>query len=251
MPRTRTVGEPGPLHETSEQSWDEVLATNLSGVFLAMKHEIAHMLAHGGGAIVNNGSGASVMPAVGMTGAAVDFSRSNSVKAGMQTALDATALMLAKEAAVVGQAQVLGRHGRRPGQRVVEHRHRFDGLLHGVTEPRGTGYLGAAVRVRDVDDHTRRHHEDQQHREQQPHHRLPFPAARTRFCRPAPNRGDGGQSWDAGTGSNGSTTARISAGIGVEGRAGSVLSTYTWTNRPSAQARAPSPSGSPWKSPTR
>ena len=62
-----TVGEPGPLHETSEAGWDEVLATNLSGVFLAMKHEIAHMLAHGGGAIVNNGSGASVMPAVGMT----------------------------------------------------------------------------------------------------------------------------------------------------------------------------------------
>ena len=50
--------------------------------------------------------GLTIVPAVGMTGAAVDFSRSNSVKAGMQTALDATALMLAKEAAVVGQAQV-------------------------------------------------------------------------------------------------------------------------------------------------
>jgi hypothetical protein len=43
---------------------------------------------------------------VGITGAAVDYSRTNSVKAEMQTALDSTALMLAKEAAVVGQAQV-------------------------------------------------------------------------------------------------------------------------------------------------
>jgi Flp pilus assembly protein TadG len=50
--------------------------------------------------------GLSIVPVVGIAGAAVDYSRTNSVKAGMQTALDATALMLAKEAAVVGQAQV-------------------------------------------------------------------------------------------------------------------------------------------------
>ena len=50
--------------------------------------------------------GLTLVPAVGMTGAAIDYSRANSVKAGMQTALDATALMLAKEAAVIGQAQV-------------------------------------------------------------------------------------------------------------------------------------------------
>jgi Flp pilus assembly protein TadG len=50
--------------------------------------------------------GLAIVPAVGMTGAAIDYSRTNAVKAGMQTALDSTALMLAKEAAVVGQAQV-------------------------------------------------------------------------------------------------------------------------------------------------
>ena len=50
--------------------------------------------------------GLALVPAVGATGAAVDYSRANSVKAGMQTAVDSTALMLAKEAAVVGQAQV-------------------------------------------------------------------------------------------------------------------------------------------------
>jgi Flp pilus assembly protein TadG len=50
--------------------------------------------------------GLAVVPAVGLTGAAVDYSRTNSVKAGMQAAVDSTALMLAKEAAVVGAAQV-------------------------------------------------------------------------------------------------------------------------------------------------
>lgn len=50
--------------------------------------------------------GMALVPTVGITGAAIDYSRTNSVKAEMQTALDATALMLAKEAAVVGQAQV-------------------------------------------------------------------------------------------------------------------------------------------------
>ena len=39
------------------------------------------------------------LPIIGMVGAAVDYSRANLVKAAMQTALDATALMLSKEAA--------------------------------------------------------------------------------------------------------------------------------------------------------
>jgi NAD(P)-dependent dehydrogenase (short-subunit alcohol dehydrogenase family) len=41
-----------PLHEYSSQEWDSVLNTNLRGVFLAMKYEIPHMLANGGGNIV-------------------------------------------------------------------------------------------------------------------------------------------------------------------------------------------------------
>ncbi|MBV1688150.1 glucose 1-dehydrogenase [Novosphingobium sp. G106] len=43
--------------------WQRSLAVNLTGVFLCMKHEIAHMSAHGGGAIVNTSSAAG---AVGM-----------------------------------------------------------------------------------------------------------------------------------------------------------------------------------------
>ncbi|MFB8207766.1 MULTISPECIES: SDR family NAD(P)-dependent oxidoreductase [unclassified Streptomyces] len=43
----------GPVADVSEEDWDAVLQTNVTGVWLAMKHEIAHMRAHGGGAIVN------------------------------------------------------------------------------------------------------------------------------------------------------------------------------------------------------
>jgi 2,5-dichloro-2,5-cyclohexadiene-1,4-diol dehydrogenase 1 len=42
--------------DTPLEQWQRNIATNLTGVFLCMKHEIAHMLAHGGGAIVNTSS---------------------------------------------------------------------------------------------------------------------------------------------------------------------------------------------------
>lgn len=41
-----------PLHEYTSAEWDQVVGTNLRGVFLAMKYEIPHMLAAGGGSIV-------------------------------------------------------------------------------------------------------------------------------------------------------------------------------------------------------
>jgi len=41
-----------PLHEYTAAEWDDVLNTNLRGVFLSMKYEIPHMLAGGGGNIV-------------------------------------------------------------------------------------------------------------------------------------------------------------------------------------------------------
>lgn len=47
------VGTPGPVAEMDEDAWATVVATNLTGVWLSMKHEIAHMRAHGGGAVVN------------------------------------------------------------------------------------------------------------------------------------------------------------------------------------------------------
>jgi Flp pilus assembly protein TadG len=48
----------------------------------------------------------ATLPILGFVGAAVDYSRANSVKAAMQTALDSTALMLAKEAATDTEDQL-------------------------------------------------------------------------------------------------------------------------------------------------
>lgn len=50
------VLEPGPLADMEEAAWDRQLAVNLTGVFLGMKHEIAHMRGNGGGVIVNTAS---------------------------------------------------------------------------------------------------------------------------------------------------------------------------------------------------
>ena len=85
------AGISGPLTtvaDTAESKWDRVIAINLKGVWLCMKHEIQAMLANGGGAIVNIASiyglkpadsghvpyGASKHGVVGLTtGAAVDY----------------------------------------------------------------------------------------------------------------------------------------------------------------------------------
>lgn len=51
------AGETGiQTHEHTKDNWDEVIAVNLTSVFLCMKYEIAEMLKTGGGAIVNNSS---------------------------------------------------------------------------------------------------------------------------------------------------------------------------------------------------
>ena len=50
-----------PTADTTEADWDRIVATNLRSVFVCLKHEIPHMLAGGGGAIVNTSSGAGVI----------------------------------------------------------------------------------------------------------------------------------------------------------------------------------------------
>ena len=45
-----------PIVECSQDVWDEMIAINLTGVWLCMKHEVRQMLTQGGGAIVNNSS---------------------------------------------------------------------------------------------------------------------------------------------------------------------------------------------------
>lgn len=44
------------LHETSTEHWRRVMSVNVDGIFFCMKYELAHMVTHGGGAIVNASS---------------------------------------------------------------------------------------------------------------------------------------------------------------------------------------------------
>jgi len=59
-------------HEYPEEGWAQIIAINLTGVFLCLKHEIAQMLQQGGGAIVNTSSIAGL---VGGFGAAYTASK--------------------------------------------------------------------------------------------------------------------------------------------------------------------------------
>ncbi|ACZ40779.1 SDR family NAD(P)-dependent oxidoreductase [Sphaerobacter thermophilus] len=47
------LGPLGPVATLDEDAWTAVPATNLTGVWLSMKHEIAHMRDYGGGVIIN------------------------------------------------------------------------------------------------------------------------------------------------------------------------------------------------------
>lgn len=60
-------GEMAPLLEQTEENYHQVMDINVKGLWLAMKYQIAQMLQHGGGAIVNN---ASVLASVGIPGGA-------------------------------------------------------------------------------------------------------------------------------------------------------------------------------------
>jgi NAD(P)-dependent dehydrogenase (short-subunit alcohol dehydrogenase family) len=55
------------LADVEEAAFDQVVAVDLKGVFLAMKYEIQHMLKAGGGAIVNNASIAGMIAEPGMS----------------------------------------------------------------------------------------------------------------------------------------------------------------------------------------
>ena len=60
----------GPLTELSEDVWDRVMAVNVKGVFLCMKHELLQMQKQGHGAIVNTASvgGLRMVPGFGAYG---------------------------------------------------------------------------------------------------------------------------------------------------------------------------------------
>jgi 2,5-dichloro-2,5-cyclohexadiene-1,4-diol dehydrogenase 1 len=82
------TGKGGSLTELPLQEWQRMIDTNLTSVFLCLKYQIAAILRHGGGSVVNVSSGAGVVGfpnlpeyvaakhgVVGLTrAAAVDFS---------------------------------------------------------------------------------------------------------------------------------------------------------------------------------
>ena len=45
-------GTGGPIHLTNLDDWNAILATNLTGAFLTIKHAVPHLAANGGGSIV-------------------------------------------------------------------------------------------------------------------------------------------------------------------------------------------------------
>ncbi|MEU6238370.1 glucose 1-dehydrogenase [Kitasatospora sp. NPDC047058] len=47
------LGTPAPVADVEEEDWQRLIDTNLTGTWLAMKHQIAELRARGGGAIVN------------------------------------------------------------------------------------------------------------------------------------------------------------------------------------------------------
>ncbi len=53
-------GRFGPVEEATVDDFDRIIGVNLKGVWLGMKYQIPHMLALGGGAIVNTSSSAGV-----------------------------------------------------------------------------------------------------------------------------------------------------------------------------------------------
>ncbi len=60
-------GMVAPTHEYDEAMFDKVIAVNLKGVFLGMRHVIPVMLAQGGGAICNTASVAGLFGGAGMS----------------------------------------------------------------------------------------------------------------------------------------------------------------------------------------
>jgi NAD(P)-dependent dehydrogenase (short-subunit alcohol dehydrogenase family) len=60
------TGRPEPLAEMDEDAFDHVLAVNVRGVFLGMRHALPVMIAQGSGSIINTASVTAVKAMAGM-----------------------------------------------------------------------------------------------------------------------------------------------------------------------------------------
>ncbi len=82
-------GRFGPVQSATDDDFDRIIGVNLKGIWHGLKVQIPHMLAHGGGAIVNTASSA------GVTGIA-NIALYTASKHGVVGLTKATALELAK-----------------------------------------------------------------------------------------------------------------------------------------------------------
>jgi NAD(P)-dependent dehydrogenase (short-subunit alcohol dehydrogenase family) len=57
---------PAPLHEVPLETFDRLTAINLRGALLCLRAELAHMVDHGGGSIVNMASGTGLKASAGL-----------------------------------------------------------------------------------------------------------------------------------------------------------------------------------------
>jgi NAD(P)-dependent dehydrogenase (short-subunit alcohol dehydrogenase family) len=78
----------GWIHETALADWQRIIDVNLTGVFLAAKHVLPHLLARGGGAIVTTGSIASVVIGGGGSAASYAASKGGVLQLTRQIAVD-------------------------------------------------------------------------------------------------------------------------------------------------------------------
>ncbi|PPJ25585.1 SDR family NAD(P)-dependent oxidoreductase [Nocardia nova] len=60
------IGPQSELHKTTADEWNTAVGVNLTGMFYCLKHEIAYLLEHGGGSIVNTSSLAGYKAVPGM-----------------------------------------------------------------------------------------------------------------------------------------------------------------------------------------